>query len=184
MASCGTGYRFTFNCYQISSRFPWPQVLVILLLALIINTYLVEELQATFNETLPLLSVHVSRKIGWLISLAASGAAIGSSICFITTYFILARWTNVDHENLTNEEVEWKEMLNRKKKVSYKTALGNKIEWANQVKTNKNNNIFMFIILLTSGEIQEGEDQRVDLGSSDSSLLVRLCGRCRRELPS
>ena len=183
MASCGTGHRFTFNCYQISSRFPWPQVLVILLLALIINTYLVEELQATFNETLPLLSVHVSRKIGWVISLAARGAAIISSICFITTYCILARWTNVDHENLTNEEVEWKEMLKRKKKVSYKTALGNKIEWANQVKTNKNNNIFLFTILI-SGEIQEGEDQRVDLGSSDSSLLIRLCGRCRRELPS
>ena len=51
---------------------------------------------------------------------------------YITTYFILARWTNVDHENLTNEEVEWKEMLKRKKKVSYKTALGNKIEWANR----------------------------------------------------
>ena len=180
MASCGTGHRFTFNCYQISSRFPWPQVLVILLLALIINTYLVEELQATFNETLPLLSVHVSRKIGWVISLAARGAAIISSICFITTYCILARWTNVDHENLTNEEVEWKEMLNRKKKVSYKTALGNKIEWANQVKTK---NIFLFTILI-SGEIQEGEDQRVDVGPSDSSLLVRLCGRCRRELPS
>ena len=141
-----------------------------------------EELQATFNETLPLLSVHVSRKIGWLISLAASGAAIISSICFITTYCILARWTNVDHENLTNEEVEWKEMLNRKKKVSYKTALGNKIEWANQVKTNKNNNI-LFTILI-SGEIQEGEDQRVDLGSSNSALFVCLCGRCSWELPS
>ena len=104
-----------------------------------------EELQATFNETLPLLSVHVSRKIGWVLSLAASGAAIASSVCFITTYFILARCTNLDHENLTNEEVDWKEMLKRKKKVSYKTALGNKIEWANQVKTNKN--IFLFTIL-------------------------------------
>ena len=130
-----------------------------------------------------MLSIHVSRKIGWVISLAASGAGVASSVCYITTYFILARWTNLDHENLTNEEVEWKEMLKRKKKVSYKTALGNKIEWANQVKTNKNNNIFLSTILLT-GEIQEGEDQQVDLGSSNFALLVCLCGRCRRELPS
>ena len=130
-----------------------------------------------------MLSVHVSRKIGWVMSLVASGAAIASSVCYITTYFILARCTNVDHENLTNEEVEWKEMLKRKEKVSYKTAFGNRIEWANQVKTNKNNNIFLFIVLI-SGEIQEGEDQQVDLGSSNFALLVCLCGRCRRELPS
>ena len=129
-----TGQRRSFLSGQL---WHWVQVLVILVLALTINTYLVEELQATFNETLPLLSVCVRKKIGWKMALAASGSAIASSVCFVVTYAILGWYTSVDHENLTNEEVEWKLMLKKKKKVTYKTALGDKIEWANQVKYKK-----------------------------------------------
>ena len=132
----------------------WVQVLVLLLLALTINTYLVEELQATFNQSLPLLSVHVQRKIGWMMALAASGAAIFSSVCYIVSYAILGRFTNIDHENLTNEEREWHEMLKRKKKVTYKTALGDKVEWANQIKYKKeriNGWTWLLPILLCTG---------------------------------
>ena len=129
-----TGQRRSFISGQL---WHWIQVLVILLLALTINTYLVEELQAAFNESLPLLSVHVQRKIGWMMALAASGAAISSSVCYMVSYAILSWFTSVDHENLTNEELEWKMMLKKKKKVTYKTGLGNKVEWANQVKYKK-----------------------------------------------
>ena len=129
-----TGQRRSFISGQL---WHWIQVFVILLLALTINTYLVVELQAAFNESLPLLSVHVQRKIGWMMALAASGAAISSSVCYMVSYAILSWFTSVDHENLTNEELEWKMMLKKKKKVTYKTSLGDKVEWANQVKYKK-----------------------------------------------
>ena len=129
-----TSQRRTFLSNQL---WHWAWVLGFLLMALITNTYLVELLRAYLDESLPLLSVYVRRKFGWKMALAASGAAIASSLCFIVAYFILAWNTSNDHENLTNEEVEWKLMLKKKRKVMYKTALGDKVEWANQVKYKK-----------------------------------------------
>ena len=43
----------------------WRLILILLLLALTINTYLVDELQNAFNESLPLLNVHIHKKFGW-----------------------------------------------------------------------------------------------------------------------
>jgi hypothetical protein len=117
--------------------FRWLKFGFLLVLALLINTYLVDELQAAFNESLPFLKVHIQKKLGWKMCLAASAAAIASVLSFIISYWILKVKTHIDHENLTSEENEWKEHLESKKKVSYQNAFGDKVEWKNQIKYKK-----------------------------------------------
>ena len=118
-------------------KYHWFKALVLLGLALATNTYLVDTLQSTFNETLPLLTVYVRRKAGWRVAMLASICSMAACVSYIISFSILAWKTSIDHENLTNEEIEWTEMLKQKKKVTYKTALGQKVEWANQIKYKK-----------------------------------------------
>ena len=106
----------------------WTGLIILLILALAINTALVDEVANAFNEAMPLLNVHVQKKLGWKLSIAASTFAICSAISFIIAYLILRAKTNKDHENLTNEEKEWREFVDSKKKCTYYNAFGPKIE--------------------------------------------------------
>ena len=115
----------------------WSGVLVLLILALTINTALVDEVANAFNESMPLLNVHVKKKLGWRLSIAASTFAIISAVSYIIAYWILRSKTDKDHENLTNEEKEWAEFVDSKKKCTYYNAFGPKIEWKNQIKYKK-----------------------------------------------
>ena len=115
----------------------WTGILVLLILALVINTALVDEVTNAFNEALPLVNVHVKKKLGWRLSVAASTFAMMSTICFIVSYWILKKKTDKDHENLTNEEKEWRDFVDKKKKVTYYNAFGPKIEFKNQIKYKK-----------------------------------------------
>ena len=115
----------------------WTGLIILLILALAINTALVDEVANAFNEAMPLLNVHVQKKLGWRLSIAASTFAICSATCFIIAYLILRAKTNKDHENLTNEEKEWREFVDSKKKCTYYNAFGPKIEWKNQIKYKK-----------------------------------------------
>ena len=115
----------------------WRLILILLVLALTINTYLVDELQNAFNESLPLLNVHIQKKFGWKISLAASAFSIASALSYMVAYYTLSSRTHKDHENITNEEKEWKAFVESKKKVIYSNAFGPKIEWKNQIKYKK-----------------------------------------------
>jgi len=115
----------------------WFFIFVLLILALSINTAVVDQLQIAFNESLPLLDVHVRKKFGWTVSLAASSFAIASAVSYMIAYFTLQRKTDKDHENLTNEEKEWRNFVDSKKKCTYYNAFGPKIEWKNQIKYKK-----------------------------------------------
>ena len=85
----------------------WIGVFILLILALVINTLLVDEVVSAFNQSMPLLDVHVKKKLGWRLSLAASSFAITSAVSYFIAYWILKSKTFNDHENLTNEEIEW-----------------------------------------------------------------------------
>ena len=115
----------------------WLGVFILLVLALVINTALVDEVVNAFNQSMPLLDVHVKKKLGWRLSLAASSFAITSAISYIIAYWILKSKTFKDHENLTNEEIEWNNFVESKKKCTYYNAFGPKIEWKNQIKYKK-----------------------------------------------
>ena len=115
----------------------WLMVLFLLVLALVINTVVIDELQAAFNDSLPFLQVHVQRKLGWKMAMAASTFSMLSAVCFYLTYWVLSANTHQDHENLTNEEIEWKNFVDSKRKCTYYNAHGAKIEWKNQLKYKK-----------------------------------------------
>ena len=115
----------------------WIGILILLLLALLINTLLVDEVAAAFNEAVPVLNVHVRKKLGWRLSIAASTFALVSTLSFIISYGILKFKTEKNHENLTNEEKEWNCFVDSKKKCTYYNAFGPKIEWKNQIKYKK-----------------------------------------------
>ena len=132
----------------------WGLTLLILGLALAINLFVVDELQASFNESLPFLSVYIRRKIGWMIGVAASIMAIASSLCFVMVYAILAYCTGVDQEISTNKQLECQEILKKKKKVTSETTLSDKYECEMQVKYKKERNngwTWLLPILLCMG---------------------------------
>jgi len=115
----------------------WFSTLLLLILALLINTVLINELQSAFNESLPFLDVHIQYRLGWKMAMAATAFAMASCIAFYTAYAILGTHTHKDHENLTNEEIEWKNFVESKKKTTYYNPFGAKIEWKNQIKYKK-----------------------------------------------
>jgi glucose-6-phosphate-specific signal transduction histidine kinase len=102
----------------------WCLILLLLILALSINTALVDEFQNAFNESLPLLDVHVLKKFGWKMSLAASSFSMASALSYITAYYTLKLKTDKDHENLANEEKEWARFVDSKKKCTYHNTFG------------------------------------------------------------
>jgi len=115
----------------------WLTILLLLILASVINSVLLTELQGAFNESLPFLNAHINFKLGWRMAMAATAFAMASSVSFYITYYILGSYTHKDHENLTNEEIEWANFVKSKKKVTYKNAFGAKIEFKNQIKYKK-----------------------------------------------
>ena len=123
--------------FMDSQKQHWISVLFLLVLAFLINTVLITELQRVFNESLPFLDVHINWKLGWKLSVAASAFAMASAVSYFITYSILGSKTYMDHDNLTNEEVEWKNFVESKKKTTYCNAFGAKVEWKNQIKYKK-----------------------------------------------
>jgi len=115
----------------------WMGAIILLVLALLINTALVDEVVNAFNQSMPFLNVHIKKKLGWRLSIAASTFAICSALSFMIAYWILRAKTDRDHENLTNEEKEWNAFVESKKKCTYYNAFGPKIEWKNQIKYKK-----------------------------------------------
>lgn len=115
----------------------WCGIVILLLLALLTNTVLIDEVAKAFNEAMPLVDIHVTKKLGWRFSMAASAFAISSALSFYLCYYILGNRTWADHEKITKEENEWKAIVESKKKTTYKNAFGDKIEWKNQIKYKK-----------------------------------------------
>merc|ERR1719400_648926 len=123
--------------FMDGQRQHWLTILLLLILASVINSVLLTELQGAFNESLPFLNAHINFKLGWRMAMAATAFAMASSVSFYITYYILGSYTHKDHENLINEEIEWANFVKSKKKVTYKNAFGPKIEFKNQIKYKK-----------------------------------------------
>jgi len=85
----------------------WFLALLLLILALSINTALVDELTRVFDDALPLVKVQLEKKLGWKMSIIASGLAMAAALSFIIAFLILKFKTEKNHENLTNMEIEW-----------------------------------------------------------------------------
>lgn len=115
----------------------WLLVLVLLILALCINMALVDELVRVFDDAIPLVKVHLLKKLGWKLSLAASAFSIAAALAFFVAYLVLKIRTDRNHDNLTNEELDWKHQLEKRNLVSFNTPFGQKIEKRNQIRYKK-----------------------------------------------
>ena len=95
-------------------KWHWICILLILIFALCINTVVINELQAAFNKSLPFLDIHVKRKLGWKISLAASAFTMASALSFLITYSILEYYTYKNQDNIA-----FGPEIDRKKQIKY-----------------------------------------------------------------
>ena len=113
----------------------WINVLILLCLTMVINTVFIDKLIAAINNVMAdFMIVTIKKKNGWNISMTATAFATASSVFFIIMYLTLKWKTNNNHDNLTNEELKWKKMLEENNKIEYINPYGPKIEFKNQMK--------------------------------------------------
>ncbi len=120
---------------HISGRFySWSLALIVLTLAVVINTVLLDEFVILLDENIPMAKVTLRRELGWQLAMTASGLAlIGTFMKWVVSLVIMLA-TDKDHENLTNAELDWKAELDERELTVIKTPLGEKIEKKTQLK--------------------------------------------------
>jgi len=69
--------------------YTWILALLVMILAMAINTALVDEVVQFMDDKIPLTKVTVVRKFGWHLSAWAFGFAFASVACFIIAFLIL-----------------------------------------------------------------------------------------------
>ncbi|XP_040574191.1 uncharacterized protein [Lepeophtheirus salmonis] len=115
----------------------WFLSLGALIFSVLINTAIVDELTSLLNNNIPLATVTLERKLGWTLSMVASGLAMGSVVSYFISTIILYYQTKKDHANITNEELDWKREVERRELVVVRTPLGAKYEKRTQLKYKK-----------------------------------------------
>lgn len=115
--------------------YTWVLALVALVAAVVINTSLVDELVRLLGENVAAVAkVELHRKLGWTLSMAGTGFAAAAATSYSVAYLILQVQTSKDHENITNEELDWKRELEARELITIQTALGAKLEKRTQMK--------------------------------------------------
>ena len=76
----------------------------------------------------------LERKLGWNLSMAASAFSLLSVLSYVVSSGILWHQTDRNHENITNEELEWKHELEKREMLTLRTAIGNKYEKRTQIR--------------------------------------------------
>lgn len=72
--------------------------LSIQIIAVVINTYIVDEMIALLDENVPLAEVTLERKMGWTIAMAATAFALAGTLSFCIAYLILVIQTSNNHQ--------------------------------------------------------------------------------------
>ena len=87
-------------------------------MAIAINTALVDEVVRLLDDNIPIAKIRLHRKLGWDLSMAASSFCLLAVVSYIVVYFILVIQTDKDHENITNEELDWKYELEKREMIT------------------------------------------------------------------
>lgn len=98
--------------------YTWILALITLSVAIAINTALVDEVVRLLDENIPIAKIRLHRKLGWDLSMAASAFCLLAVVSYIIVYLILVIQTDKNHDNITNEELEWKEELEKREIVT------------------------------------------------------------------
>ncbi|TRY80092.1 hypothetical protein TCAL_17091 [Tigriopus californicus] len=117
--------------------YTWLLGLILLIVAITVNTYVVDEVVLLISDMIPIGAIHVERKLGWNLGMAASAFSLLSVVSFLISSFILKWQTHTNHENISNAELEWKEELEKREMVTIHTGIGEKYEKRTQIKYKK-----------------------------------------------
>ena len=69
--------------------------------------------------------VVLKRNLGWKLAMTAAALSLFGTFLNWIIALVLMISTDKDHENLTNQEIDWKNELEKRELVTIKTALGN-----------------------------------------------------------
>ena len=119
-----------FNAKQrrnhMSSRFwSWTLALIVLLVAMLINTVFIDEMVNLFNDNITVATATIKHNLGWKLAMSASGLALIATFLNWIVALVLMIRTDKDHENLTNAEKDWQYELQLRELVTIPTAFGN-----------------------------------------------------------
>ena len=111
---------------HMSKRFlSWTLALIVLLVAILINTLILDELVELLDDNVPIAKVQLKVNLGWKLAMTASALSLFGTFLNWIVALVLMISTNNDHENLTNAEIDWKNELEKRELVTIRTALGN-----------------------------------------------------------
>ena len=111
---------------HMSSRFQsWTLALVVLVVAVLINTVFLDEVVKLLDDNIAIAKVTLNHNLGWELAMSASAFALAGTFLNWIVALVLMISTNENHENLTNQEKEWQMELEKRELVTIKTPLGN-----------------------------------------------------------
>ena len=95
----------------------WTLALVVLVVACLINSLIIQEIVQLLDENISIAKVSLAYHPGWQVAMAASGfSLIGTFLNWIVSLSLMIM-TNQDHINITNAEADWKHELDRRNMV-------------------------------------------------------------------
>ena len=110
----------------------WTVALFLLILAVLINSVVLQELIQLLDKSIPFVKVSIHYKFGWTLSLIASGFAVCGTFLYWLVALVQKIQYDKDHENLTAAEESWKAEIEKRKMIAVKTPFGDIFQMKSQ----------------------------------------------------
>ena len=110
----------------------WTLALFLLILAVLINSVVLQELIQLLDNSIPFVKVSIHYKFGWTLSLIASGFAVCGTFLYWLVALVQKIQYDKDHENLTAAEESWKAEIEKRKMIAVKTPFGDIFQMKSQ----------------------------------------------------
>ena len=111
--------------YMSSKFWRWTLALIVTIVAILINTVILEEVVELLDNNIAIAKVELKLNLGWKLAMTASALSLLGTFLHWIIALVLMISTDRDHENLTNAEIDWKNELEKRELVTIRTAMGN-----------------------------------------------------------
>ena len=122
--------RLNYFCGRLWS---WSLALFLLILAILINSVVLQELIQLLDNSIPFVKVSIHYKFGQTLSLIASGFAVCGTFLYWMVALVQKIKYDKDYEHLTAAEESWKSEIEKRKMVAFKTPVGDIFQMKSQV---------------------------------------------------
>ena len=110
----------------------WTMALFLLILAVLINSVVLQELIQLLDKSIPFVKVSIHYKFGWTLSLIASVFAVCGTFLYWCVALVQKIKYDKDHENLTAAEESWKAEIEKRQMIAVKTPFGDIFQMKSQ----------------------------------------------------